>query len=187
MSKLIDNFMGVTHVPARKTPKAGHSGFMREASRDYSEWQYLMPVVEQIESTINANGYHPNVEILGTFCRIEWDSEIIAECDGLIKADVILFACTKFVEYFNKQAKEEATPPPAKEGYCKIRADLIKDDTMPSLLKGWPDQIGEGLDPVDASYRYTLLEKDTEEGYNMVIWHPGHDFVDLANSIDFEF
>jgi hypothetical protein len=76
--------------------------------------------------------------------------------------------------------------------YVTIREDLWKKEEYPALLKGWHDPIinevlsyrGVG---VKIRFRYARLEEDTPEGFNMVIWTPEMDFVDLANTIDFDF
>lgn len=68
---------------------------------------------------------------------------------------------------------------------CILRLDLKAQDMIPGTLKGIPDWLM--ADFGDRFFRYENLEEDTEEGYNMVIWLPGEDFVDLANSIDFDF
>ena len=74
--------------------------------------------------------------------------------------------------------------------YATVRKDLIKNQECPPCLKGSQDWMvdlhvcGEGR----FKFRYEMLDtEETEEGYNMVIWLENDDFVDLVNSIDFDF
>ena len=76
--------------------------------------------------------------------------------------------------------------------YATIREDLWKEETFPSTLKGWHDPIIDEICAyrgvnVKIRFRYAFLEEETPEGFNIVIWTPEMDFVDLANSIDFDF
>ena len=67
-----------------------------------------------------------------------------------------------------------------------VRKDLIEKEDIPATLKGFPDwMLDEGLEKQE--FRFAALEGDTPEGYNMVVWLPDVDFVDLANTIDFDF
>lgn len=65
--------------------------------------------------------------------------------------------------------------------YAKVRDRGIGP---PTTLKGmFEDNLVLGL-----SFRFSMLERETPEGYNMVIWLEGtNTFIDLAQSIDFDF
>lgn len=54
----------------------------------------------------------------------------------------------------------------------------------PTTLKG---RFNDNDMYMDCEFRYSSLEEDTPEGYNIVIWLEDTDFVDLAQSIDFDF
>lgn len=68
---------------------------------------------------------------------------------------------------------------------ARVREDLAKQEEIPGTLKGFPGWLLDSLTTME--FRYASLEEDTPEGYNMVIWLPDVDFIDLANSIDFNF
>jgi len=71
--------------------------------------------------------------------------------------------------------------------HCKIRRDLVDKNEWPPLLNGWSAWMTNHNYADNLLFRFAYLEEDTTEGYNMVIWKPEIDFVDLANSIDFDF
>lgn len=70
-----------------------------------------------------------------------------------------------------------------------IRKDIWENDEIPSLMKGWPENLSELIESTGVENFYFNYRMLTEEynGFNMVVWLPDEDFVDLANSVDWDF
>ena len=68
----------------------------------HKEWNWLMPVVEQIEATLDADGYRYIVEISNTLCIIWSDGDCVTSQmrghEGLTKIDAVYAAVVEFIK-----------------------------------------------------------------------------------------
>jgi hypothetical protein len=72
----------------------------------HSSWDWLMPVVEKIESKIFDNDEFYNFNILGGCCVIVISShgnELITSEDGQSKIECTYLAVVEFIKWYNKQ------------------------------------------------------------------------------------
>ena len=71
---------------------------------------------------------------------------------------------------------------------CVVRKDLAdRREELPALMNGWPQSLLDDDGLCQRKFRCADLEEETDHGFNLVVWSPGEDFVDLANSIDWDF
>lgn len=72
----------------------------------HNSWDWLMPVVEKIESIEDKNGYNIFwVKIDGVCCEIQQaDSlDIIVEVDCESKIEAVFMACVEFIKWYNQK------------------------------------------------------------------------------------
>ena len=81
---------------------AGLNDIVRVSALDYdTSWDWLMGVVEQIEATLDSDGYGHNVEISNTLCVIRSGNdgeEVINGQEGLTKIDAVYSAVVEFIK-----------------------------------------------------------------------------------------
>lgn len=108
-NRIIAEFMGVefTKIGERfmASPTPNEVGSCWEEQLKYhTSWDWLMPVVEKIESVRNEDGYHLIVCIEGTVCKIQnEDGSIIVDADDVSKMAAIYKAVVQFIEWYNNQ------------------------------------------------------------------------------------
>ena len=87
----------------------GYNGclFSPENLRYKLEWNWLMPVVEKIESLNDNEGdFDCHFEILRDACFIvAWHGETIIEIYATSKIEAVWLACLEFIKWYNDQPK----------------------------------------------------------------------------------
>jgi hypothetical protein len=81
------------------------SGRRHEVLLFNHSWDWLMPVVEKIESTEDSDGYGNNVEIINTLCIIRDANygDILIESEGVTKLEATYKAVVEFIERLQNQ------------------------------------------------------------------------------------
>ena len=77
-----------------------HNTISLENLKFHSDWNWLIEVVEKIESL----GYR--IEIVKHICRIHiWNKEIIIISENIPKIEAVYNSCITFIKWYNKQKK----------------------------------------------------------------------------------
>jgi hypothetical protein len=105
---LIARFMGMKphHQDSSYMVRHNGHGSQRDivpvAELDYdTDWNSLMDVVEEIEATLDSDGYGHNVEVSNTLCVIRngnYGGEVINGQEGLTKRDAVHSAVVEFIK-----------------------------------------------------------------------------------------
>lgn len=102
---LIAQFMGMTiqgNTSLMLRDDNGRNEIVPVAALDYdTDWNSLMGVVDEIEATLDSDGYGHNVEISNTLCVIRngnYGGEVINEQEGLTKIDAVYAAVVEFIK-----------------------------------------------------------------------------------------
>jgi hypothetical protein len=107
-NKLIAEFMSIeykdNYVVIRRDSFSGAnpSGKVWQECKYHSDWNWLMPVVEKIDSLCSNRGF----EISSRFVHIRVDNNLTISsgvCSNRIEA--VYNACVEFIERYNKQKK----------------------------------------------------------------------------------
>ena len=76
--------------------------YCKSLLRYHDQWDWLMGVVEKIESTLDADGYRYIVEISNTLCIIWSDGDCVTSQmrghEGLTKIDAVYAAVVEFIK-----------------------------------------------------------------------------------------
>ena len=81
-----------------------YNGYFIDELKYHEDWNWLMVVVEKIESLQNENGYIAQVNISSNYCEIILNNSII-EVEEKTKIEAVYNAVIEFIKWYNNQNK----------------------------------------------------------------------------------
>ena len=108
-NKLIAEFMGMQHTDIGWYDNDEVLQLQDNTFDDlefHESWDWLMPVVEKIESTLDDDGYGNNVLIESSSCTIlsgNDGSVVIGFTEGITKREATYKAVVEFINQYNKE------------------------------------------------------------------------------------
>lgn len=104
-NKLIAEFMGIVYPMLDNVIVIDNVVTKEDDLQYHKSWDWLMPVVEKIEATLDDDGYGNNVLIETSSCTIlsvNDGSVVIGFTEGITKREATYQAVVEFIKWYNK-------------------------------------------------------------------------------------
>jgi hypothetical protein len=99
-NKLIAEFMGMKYSDERSFDNGEWTHTIKSLSKFQTDWNWLMPVVEKIESLRDADGNA--YRFLIDMCNVEIENTDIIVLGASYKRDAVYNAVVEFINQYNK-------------------------------------------------------------------------------------